>query len=88
MLVSSGKTKKRARFLEREPSRLWSGVLAALPLLAHLLFPNQVASLIGLPPNATWFVVFTLAYVIFLSFEVGLLRRQVKALHQLRKGDA
>lgn len=74
--------------LEKEPSRLWPATLASLPLLAQALFPNQVAALVGLPSSATWFVAFTLTYVIFLSGEVAILRRQVKALHQLRKSDA
>ena len=82
------KNEDARRILEKEPSRLWPATLASLPLLAQALFPSQVSAMVGLPASSTWFVVFTFTYAIFLSGEVAILRRQVKALHQLHNSDA
>lgn len=71
------------RILEREPSRFWPSVLASIPLLCQAVLPNQMAAWFGLPPAATWFIAFTVTFIIYLSGEVNILRRQVKALHHL-----
>jgi hypothetical protein len=60
------KNEEARLLLEKEPSRLWPAALSSLPLLAQTLFPNQVAALVGLPSSATWFIAFTLTYVIYL----------------------
>ena len=75
--------------LAREPSKVWSLTLSVLPLVLQAFFGREVEHYLGVPAPAAWFLVLTLAALVFLMGEVAVLRRQVKALHYLHKrGDA
>ncbi len=58
-----------------------------LPALAQILFPKQIGGLLGLPPQASWFVALTLVSLMWLAIEVVTLRRQVQALRVLQDED-
>ena len=75
--------------LSKEPSKVWSFTLGVLPLLLQAFFGRQVEQYLGVPAPAAWFLVLTLAALVFLMGEVAVLRRQVKALHYLHtRSDA
>ena len=90
MLARQLKRDEEARAaLATEPTKVWSFALGILPLLLQAFFGRQVEQYLGVPAPAAWFLVLTLAALVFLMGEVAVLRRQVKALHYLQtRGDA
>lgn len=76
------------RTLAKEPSRVWSVLLGAAPVVVQMVFGNQIGQYLGVPSSTAWIIVVTLAAVLFLSGEVAVLRSQVKALHYLLRRNA
>jgi hypothetical protein len=76
------------RALAKEPGRMWSILLGAAPVVVQMLFGKQIEQYLGIPSSAAWLIVVTLATVLYLSWEVSVLRSQVKALHYLLRRNA
>ena len=76
--------------LSKVSGKHWPVVIGAFPVIIQSLFGKQIQQYLEFSSQATWLAVLTLSAVLYLSWQVVVLRRQVEALHYMLQhpGDA